>query len=391
MDIKALAARYRDETIAFRRDLHMHPELSGEEVRTSSEVEKRLKALGIPHRVVKGLGVIGRIEGGLGPGRHIALRADMDALAVQEESDAPYCSTVPGKAHACGHDCHTAALMTAARLLWETREEWKGVVTLLFQPSEEGPPGGAWQMIDAGAMEGVDAVFAVHMTNNIPAGTVSVEAGPRMAASMRAYIDVLGKSCHGGAPHEGVDAILAASAVVMNLQTITSRELYNLNPAAITVGLFQGGTAFNAVAEKAHLETTVKFYDPAIDGQLREAITRIAVQTASAFRAKAEVELTPMCHPVVNDEALSALAEKTGEKLFGRERVVKCPPWCASEDFSRYLQYAPGVFAFVGGRNEERGFVHPNHSSRFDVDESSLEAAAALYAQFAVDYLSQEG
>lgn len=388
MDIRKMSHQYLDETIAFRRDFHRHPELSGQEKRTSSVVEERLRELGIPYRRIPGNGILGIIDGG-GAGRTVALRADMDALAVHEETGAEYSSVVDGVAHVCGHDCHTAALLTASRILNELKETLHGKVHLVFQPSEEGPPGGAVDMIRHGVMENVDGIFGLHMVNGLDAGCVSVEAGPRMAASLRAYIDILGRGGHGGAPHECIDAVLAGSALVLNLQTIASREISPLDSVAITVGVFHGGEAFNAVSEKVHLEATIKFFNVDLTEKLKESITRIAENTAATFRAQCTVRIEGFCAPVVNDADLSLIAAGAAEKLFGKGSVVHCPPWSASEDFSRYLAKAPGVFAFIGGRNESRLPAYPPHHPRFNVDESALEVASALYSQFAVDFLSR--
>jgi len=386
MDIKRLAQAYLDETVATRRELHRHPELSGQEARTARMVRNGLDRLGVPYRDIPDHGVLGVIDSGR-PGRAVALRADMDALAVAEQISQPYRSTVDGVSHVCGHDCHTASLLTAARILIETKADWRGRVNLIFQPSEEGPPGGAHVMIAGGAMDGIDAIFAVHMTNMLDAGQVSVEPGPRMAASLRAYIDIVGRGGHGGAPHECIDAVLAGSAVVINLQSIASREMKASDPAIITVGLFRGGTVFNAVAEDAHLEATVKFFNLQLADHLRDSITRIAERTAETFGAGSTVRVEGLCPPVINDPALSKIATDASSRLFGPESVRFCPAWGASEDFSRYLARSPGVFAFIGGRNESKGCVYPNHHPRFDIDEQALAVASALYAQFAVDFL----
>ncbi len=388
MDIRKMSHNYLDETIVFRRDFHRHPELSGQEKRTSAVVEDRLRYLGIPCRRIPGNGILGVIDSGRA-GKTVALRADMDALAVHEETGVEYSSVVDGVAHLCGHDCHTAALLTASRILNDLKENLHGRVHLIFQPSEEGPPGGAVDMIHHGVMENVDGIFGLHMVNSLDTGYVSVEAGPRMAASLRAYIDILGRGGHGGVPHECIDAILAGSAMVLNLQTIASREISPLDSIAITVGVFNGGEAFNAVSEKAHLEATIKFFNVNLTEKLKESITRIAEGTTGTFRARCTVRIEGFCAPVINDAELSLIAATAAEKLFGKESAVPCPPWSASEDFSRYLARAPGVFAFIGGRNEGRLPPYPPHHPRFNVDENALEVASALYAQFAVDFLSR--
>jgi len=388
MQIWNLAKEYLPETIKIRRDIHRHPELSGQEERTEKLVCGRLDELGISYRRVPGHGVIGTIAGA-SPGKTIALRADMDALPIQEETGAEYASEIPGVMHACGHDCHTASLLSAAKILSAVRDSFPGTARLLFQPSEEGPPGGAVDMIKYGCMDSVDAVFGIHMNNNLNAGQVSVEPGPRMAASLRGYFDITGKGGHGGEPHDCIDAIVAASACVMNLQTIASRELYMRDSAVITVGVFSGGKSFNSVSEKVHMEATIKFFNPELEEKLRESITRIVTQTADVFRAKAEVTINGFCRPVINDPALSKLAEASARKIFGDQNVRTVRPMSGSEDFSRYLAHAPGVFAFIGGRNTDKLPAYPIHHPRFNVDEDSLATAPALYAQFCVDYLKE--
>mgnify|MGYP003588105016 CR=1 FL=1 len=388
MDIRALSRSFFQETVDLRRFLHRNPELSGQESATSALVEEKLREWGIPCRRVPGNGIVGFIDGGH-TGKTVALRADMDALPVDEENETSFRSAVKGVSHACGHDCHVASLLTASRILGGMRKDLAGNVRLIFQPSEEAPPGGAGDMVRYGAMENVDGIFGVHMVTNIDVGHVSVEAGTRMAASLRAYVDIKGRGGHGGVPHECVDAIVAGSAVVMNLQTIVSRELPIYDPVAITVGVFRGGDAFNAVSENVHMEATIKFFNVSLKEKLEESIARIVTNTAGTFRARSSVRVEGFCKPVANDPVLSGIAERAAKNLFGAGAVISCPPWSASEDFARYLERAPGVFAFIGGRNEKKLPAYPPHHPKFDIDEDALEVASALYAQFAVDFLSQ--
>lgn len=387
MNIKELAHGYLKETIAIRRHIHKHPELSGHEVNTSGLVEKQLDQWSISYRRIPGNGVLGIIDSGK-PGKTVGLRADMDALPIQEKSNAEYRSLVDGAAHVCGHDCHTASLLTAARILNEIKDSFPGKVHLIFQPAEEGKGCGADEMIEYGAMDGVDAVFGVHMLNDIEAGHVSVQEGPRMAASLRAFIEIKGRGGHGGTPHKCVDAIVTGSAVVMNLQTIASRELNTLDSAVISVGTFHGGTVFNAIAETVELGLTIKFFNPQLADKLAESITRIVENTVKAYRAECNIRIEAYLRPVINDKGLSTLAALSAKKILGDEGPVTCPPLSASEDYSSYLERAPGVFAFVGGRNESRGLIQPLHHPSFDVDEIALEVAPAIHAQFAVDFLT---
>ncbi len=386
MNIRNRASEYLRDTIAIRRKLHQHPEISGEEKWTSETVKKYLSMWEIPYREIPGNGILGLIDSGKG-GRGIALRADMDALPIQEKTMVPYQSEIEGKAHLCGHDCHTASLLTAARILNECKSELTGKIHLIFQPSEEAPGCGAEQMIAHGAMENMNAVFGVHMYNNIGVGKVSVQPGPRMAASLRAVIEIIGVGGHGGSPHQCVDATVAASAVVMNLQTIASRELNMLDSAVITVGTFHSGTSQFAVSDYAKLELTIKFLNAGLKDKIKESITRIVENTVAAYRATCKIRIDGFLRPVVNDEYLSELASESMKKLYGSESLSSCPAWCASEDYGAYEVCAPGIFAFIGGRNEEKNCIYPAHHPCFNVDEDALEYASALYAQFAIDFL----
>ena len=388
MNMKEKAVSYYPDTVELRRTLHRHPEISGQEEKTSEFVKSKLAEYGVTFRELPRNGILGVIEGKK-PGKTVALRADMDALPIQELSDVEYRSQNNGCAHLCGHDCHTASLLTAARILNECRDDISGRVVLLFQPSEENSGFGAVDMIECGAMENVSAVFGVHVLNAIDAGQVSVQPGARMAASFRVNLEVSGIGGHGGMPHKCVDAIVAACAIVMNLQSIVSREINPQESVAITVGTFHGGNSRFVISDSAKMELTVKFFNADLLEQLKESITRVATETASAYRAKCRVEISHYFRPVINDSKLSALAENSLKKLYGEGVSAVCAPWGASEDFSEYGALAPSLFAFVGGRNEEKGFVYSPHHPCFNVDEICLERASALYAQFALDFLNE--
>lgn len=386
MEIYEKAQEYLSETIAFRRDLHTHPELSAQISRTADKVTEKLKEWKIPYTILPGNGIIAAIKG-CKKGRTVALRADMDALPIQEISDKPYRSVNSGIAHLCGHDCHTASLVTAARILNEKKETLKGEVRLIFQAAEEDDGCDARMMIRGGAMDHVDAIFGVHMYSDIDVGQISVDEGQRMAASFSVDIEITGKGSHGGSPQLGIDAVVCASAIVMNLQTIVSREISPFASAAITVGKFNAGASSFAVSEKAELGLTVKYYDPEMTGLLKESITRIVENTAAAYRAVCRITIKNFFNPVINDPELSKIAEKSAQKILSGKEIRKYPPWCATEDFSEYLTKAPGVFAFIGIRSGT-DFCLPPHNPGFDVDENALAVASALYAQFAVDFLS---
>lgn len=387
MDIKNLAAEVKDYVIELRREFHMYPEKSGEEIRTSRRVKEELDKMGILNINAGGTGIIATIKGGK-PGKTVALRADMDALEVSEKTDKPYKSKNEGLMHACGHDGHTAMLLGVAKILSEIKSELPGTVKLIFQPAEEVAQG-ALRMIDDGAMDGVDNIFGMHLWSGLPTGKVSVEAGPRMAAVDVFDITVQGKGGHGSAPHEGVDAVVVASNIVMALQTIVSREFTPLEPLVVTVGKLVAGTRFNVLASEAKLEGTNRYFNPKIKDVLPQAIERIAKQVAVGYRAEAYVNYQFATSPVINDPESSSLAAKAAEKIVGKDGLVKYEKVMGGEDFAEYLKLAPGVFALVGIGNEKKGTTYPHHNPNFDLDEDVLEIGVALYLQYALDYLNQ--
>lgn len=387
MDIKKLAAEVKDYVIELRREFHMYPEKSGEEIRTSRRVKEELDKMGILNTNAGGTGIIATIKGEK-PGKTVALRADMDALEVSEKNDKPYKSKNEGLMHACGHDGHTAMLLGVAKILSEIKSELPGTVKLIFQPAEEVAQG-ALRMIDDGAMDGVDNIFGMHLWSGLPTGKVSVEAGPRMAAVDVFDITVQGKGGHGSAPHEGVDAVVVASNIVMALQTIVSREFTPLEPLVVTVGKLVAGTRFNVLASEAKLEGTNRYFNPKIKDVLPQAIERIAKQVAAGYRAEAYVNYKFATSPVINDPESSSLAAKAAEKIVGRDGLVEYEKVMGGEDFAEYLKLAPGVFALVGIGNEKKGTNYPHHNPNFDLDEDVLEIGVALYLQYALDYLNQ--
>ncbi|HOM97490.1 M20 family metallopeptidase [Acetomicrobium sp.] len=387
MDVKALAKNVKDYVIDLRREFHMYPERSGEEFRTSQRVKEELDKLGIPYTTAGGTGVIGIIKGEK-PGKTVALRADMDALEVYEKNDIPYKSKTDGLMHACGHDGHTAMLLGAAKVLSMIKNELKGCVKLFFQPAEEIAQG-ALKMIDDGAMEGVDSVFAIHLWSGLPMGKISVEAGPRMAAVDVFDITVNGKGGHGSAPHEGVDALVAASDIVMALQTIVSRELSPLEPVVVTVGKLVAGTRFNVLASEAKLEGTNRYFNPKIKDVLPQAIERMAKNVAAGYRAEAHLNYQFATSPVINDPECSALATRAVEKILGKDGLIEYEKVMGGEDFAEFLKEAPGALALVGIGNEEKKTTYPHHHPNFNIDEDALEIGVALYVQYALDYLNQ--
>ena len=380
-----------------RRYFHENPELSGQEVHTSETVCAKLGALGIPYRRVGNAGIIATIAGTAAdaydadgtPRQRIALRSDMDALPVTELTELPYASKNPGVMHACGHDCHMAMLLGAARILNEMRSELHGEVRLLFQPAEE-ISSGSRELIAAGALEGVDTIYGTHIWSEVDAGTISCSAGQRMASTDWFRIDIEGVSAHGSMPHKGVDAVVVASEIVVALQVLVSRDISPFEPLVVTVGEIRGGTARNIMAGSAYLTGTVRTWSDKTREAMPGRLERLIERSARAFGAKATLSYENGNGGLSNDRTCAKRAEQAVVKLFGEEAVADYEGTLAGEDFSGYLRFVPGVFVFLGCRNPEIGAVHPQHSCYYTVDENVLANGAMLAAQYAIDYLAEE-
>jgi amidohydrolase len=393
------------KVVAWRRDIHQHPELSNREVRTGKLVAEHLKSLGIEVRSeVAHTGVVGVLKGAK-PGPVVALRADMDALPVTEETDLPFRSTVRstyngqevGVMHACGHDTHTAMLMGAAEVLAGMKDQLAGTVVFLFQPAEEGVPrgetGGAGLMIEQGALANpkVDAVFGLHVFSTMPTGTIGYRPAGIMAGSDNLRIVVRGRQTHGALPWEGVDPIVAAAQVVMGLQTVISRQAdLTVAPAIVTVGVIQGGTRFNIIPDSVVMEGTIRTFDPAMQREIHANVRRTAEKTAEAAGASAEVTID-IGNPVTyNDPALTERMLPTLRRVAGADNVVLAQPTTTAEDFSRYQKVVPGMFVFLGVADPKAdpATIAANHSPRFMVDESALPLGVRALVGLATDYLA---
>lgn len=388
MNICETAAKYADYVVEMRRYFHRHPEVSGKEYNTSRVIKEELDKLGISWRDC-GLetGVLATIKGAK-PGKTILLRGDIDALTVTEITGAEYASENEGVMHACGHDCHGAMLLTAARILNDIKDELCGTVKLAFQPAEETAQG-AKSMIEQGAMEGVDGCFGMHVWADVDSGTVSIQDGPRMASGDQFIVKIKGKGCHGAQPEAGVDAALVTAATIMNLQAISSREVSPMNPVVVTVGTIQTGSRWNVVAEDSVITGTTRCFDNTIWAELPERIERIAKGTADTYRASAELEYIRLVPPTVNNESVASLCRSAAQKVMGEDCLANCPATTGGEDFAYFMQQAPGAIALLGVRSESCGAVHPHHSGKFCVDESQLIKGAMLYAQVAADFNAQ--
>ena len=365
---------------ALRRDFHRHPELGNREYRTAERVEACLNGWGIPARRLLDTAVVARLEGGR-PGPVAALRADMDALSLTEATGAEFASENPGVMHACGHDVHLAAALSAARLLADRREELPGAVVFLFQPDEEGR-GGAERMIAAGALEGVDAVFGAHVSPDLPAGRVGVRYGKFYAASDTFRVVVHGRSAHGAEREKGVDALGAAADLVTRLLDIP-RSLPG-ERVVLSVGTLRAGTAENALAEVAEFAGIIRSLGPDARREMRRRFNRAVEEALPAWGATAEVHLRESYPGVVNDDGMTALVERAARGLLGDENVrIIGEPTMTTEDFGYFLQARPGSYYHIGV-----GGALPLHSTAFLPDDSAAVTAAAVHAAVIEAYLS---
>ncbi|ADK81832.1 amidohydrolase [Sediminispirochaeta smaragdinae] len=385
-NINALSDAYFSYAVDLRRELHQNPEPSLLEERTSRRVVEELNKIGLEAKKIAGTAVIAEIEGNTS-GKTVALRADMDALELVEETELPYKSKAVGLMHACGHDAHTASLLTAAKILSELKTSFPGKIKLIFQPGEEIALG-AKKIISTGVLSDVDAIFGIHIWNEVPSGRIAIDAGARMAAVSKFTIDVIGQGGHGSMPHQGIDAIAAASAIVLNLQSIVSREIDPMEAAVLTVGVLNSGTTYNILAGKAHLEGTTRCFNQDVNEQLPLMIKRVASDTAKAYRAEIKTDYQNLTLVVKNDQYLTLLGKHAVQELFGPSVLFNLKPTTGGEDFSFYAKEAPSLFAFVGGRNEMKLPYYPHHHPKFDIDEDAIKQATALYAKFAIDFLN---
>ena len=402
-EIDRRAAQLEQKAIAWRRDIHQHPELSNREVRTSKLVADHLRSLGIEVQTgIAKTGVVGILKGGR-PGPVVALRADMDALPVAEETDLPFRSTVRttfngqevGVMHACGHDAHTAILMAVAEVLVGMRQQIPGTVKFLFQPAEEGAPageeGGAALMIKEGVLENptVDAVFGLHVFPH-ESGTLHYRPGAIMASSDRFQVIVRGRQTHGALPWNGVDPVVVASQIVLGLQTITSRQVDLIeSPAVVTVGRISAGVRYNIIPDSVVLEGTVRTFDEAMRTSIHERIKRTAESIAASAGATASATVFPYAPVTVNDPALTERMAATLQRVVGAGQVKVAKQTTTAEDFSLYEQKVPGMFFFLGitPKGTDPAAAAPNHSPRFFVDEAALLPGIRAMANLAVDYL----
>lgn len=391
MNIRELALEQQDYIIETRRHLHAHPELGEHEVETTRFIKGQLESIGIPVQLFDGItGCVGTITGGK-PGKTIMLRADIDALPIQENPGKSYCSVNPGVMHACGHDCHTAMLLGAARILQAHRDELHGTVKLIFQMAEEiGRK--SEEYVKRGALEGVDGIFGMHVWPSLDSGKANFESGDRMACSDRFTIQIHGTASHGSAPHQGHDAILAAAAAVMALQSIPSRQKNPQDSLVVTVGMMNGGTKENIVCDHVELVGTVRAFHREFRKSMPQRIQEVVENVVKGYNCTADCDYYFGPSPLINDnEELNKISQEAARKILGRDCLVSLTKSMGAEDFSVYMEHIPGVYGYLGIRNKVKGIECIAHHPSFDVDESVLYTGAAIYAQFAVDYLESNG
>ena len=392
-----IAAEFEPYIIRQRRHFHKHPELSLQEVRTTSDIAGQLDAMNIPYERPLKTGLVATVRGTAPdayredgtPRKRLLMRADIDALPVTERTNEEFASVNEGCMHACGHDCHIAMMLGALQVLRHMTDDIHGEIRVVFQPSEENGSG-ARMMCETGVCDDVDGAFAMHIWSEVDAGTISCEPGPRMANTDWFRVDVHGTSCHGAMPQRGSDAVMVAAEIVNALQTIVSRELSPYEPAVVTVGKLHAGTARNVIAGEAHLEGTVRTYSDATHELMPALIERIAVHTAQAHGAEAELsDYTIANYKVENEPEASERCRRAVLKTLGSEGEGHYRGTMSGEDFSEYLRRVPGVLAFVGCRNAQIGATFAQHSCYYKVDESVLAKGSAVAAQYAIDFLAE--
>lgn len=389
--IRSLSSKYFAKMVKLRREFHQNPELGYEEFKTSERLAKELRRLGIKVKTgVAKTGVVGVLTGEK-KGKTVALRADMDALPITEQTNFAYKSRNKGLMHACGHDAHMACVIGAAMILSELKHELPGNVKFIFQPSEESPPGGAKPMIQQGALDNpkVSGIFALHCDSAIPTGKIGVMQGPSMAQADSFDVVIKGVSGHGARPHDGVDAIVVAAQVIQALQTIVSRKIDPVQPAVVSVGKITGGTKRNIICDRVTLEGTARSLNKEVTKRIPDLLKEIISGVVESAGASFEFRYSPGYPVLVNDPRATDLARAAIARMFGKKAIFEIKkPLMGAEDFAFYLQKVPGSFLRLGIKNPKKKAIYPWHHPKFTVDEDAIEIGAALLAGLAFDFLS---
>jgi amidohydrolase len=381
LEIRAL----QTELVAWRRQLHQYPEMGFNEYLTAEFISQKLQKWGIETQIgIAKTGIIAIIDSGK-PGRVLAIRADMDALPIQEENQVSYCSKHDGIMHACGHDGHIAIALGTAYYLAHHRADFKGIVKIIFQPAEEGP-GGAKPMIEAGVLRNpdVDAIIGLHLWNNLPLGTVGVRSGPLMASVEVFQCTILGKGGHGAIPHQTIDSIVVGAQIVNALQTIVARNVDPIDSAVVTVGEFHAGRAHNVIADTAKLSGTVRFFNPKYREQkfFNQRIEQIIAGVCHSHGASYDFNYSSLYPPVINDAKITELVREVAMSVV--ETPAGVIPECqtmAAEDMSYFLEAVPGCYFFLGSANPAKNLAYPHHHPRFDFDETVLGMGVEIFVR----------
>ena len=364
------------EMVEIRRYLHQYPEVSFQEFKTAQYIADFYEKLEIPYeKNIGGNGVIATLKGAK-PGKTVALRADFDALAIQDEKDVPYKSKNPGAMHACGHDGHTATLLVLAKVMKEFQDELEGTIVFLHQHAEEETPGGAISIVGSGKLDDVDAVFGNHLWATSTLGNIETKPGVFMAGTDRFEITILGQGGHGAYPHQTKDAIVIGAEVVSQLQNIVSRRIDPLKTAVITVGRFDAGNTFNIIADKATLVGTVRYLDSEIQSIVKEEMERVVKGICIANNAEYELKYSEGYPPVINHEEEADIVFETAKQIPEIKNAIEVAPQMGGEDFAHYLNVKPGAFFFTGAKIE--GQTYPHHHPKFDFDEKAMPIAAKM-------------
>lgn len=381
--------QYYEEMVSIRRYLHANPELSFEEVHTPAYIAKFHRELGLEVREgVGGRGVVATLRGAK-PGKTVALRADFDALPIQEENDVPYKSKVDGVMHACGHDGHTATLLILAKALYGMREQLCGNVVFIHQFAEEVLPGGAKAMIEDGCLDGVDVIFGTHLWAPTPLGDILVRSGAIMAAPDQFEVTIRGKGGHAAEPHNAIDSIVIGAGFVSQLQSIISRKINPLKQAVITVGQFESGTAYNVIAESAFLKGTVRTLEESVRDQIEKEMESLLKSICDGAGATYEFKYTRGYPAVVNHPEETDFLAGIAKEISEVKRVEYCDPFMIGEDFAYYLQKVPGTFFITGAKHPSWETAYPHHHPKFNFDERAMLIAAKTMGLATVQYLEK--